>query len=118
MPVPPASPDPLDAALEQSRGCAPELAASLRDEIWRRIADAEERDDPVRLRERIEAIAGQPAFAAAFVAACIVFGLFLAELRLSRAAVQRNHALAREYVRLIDPRIHSLVTPSARTPAP
>jgi hypothetical protein len=61
----------------------------------------------------VEVIFGQPAFAAAFIAACLVLGLFLAEVRLSRAAADQNHRFIREYVRLIDPRIQSLTTPTA-----
>lgn len=45
----------------------------------------------------------RPSFAAAFVIACVLLGLFLAEARLSRLQVERNTDLAKRYLRLIDP---------------
>lgn len=51
----------------------------------------------------MEAGFAQPAFAFVFVTACVLLGLLLAEIRLSRLQADRNMQLARSYVRLIDP---------------
>ncbi len=59
----------------------------------------------------------RPAFAAAFVAACLLLGLFLAEIRLTRLQAERTAALEQSYLRLVDPlfRASESDTPRAQT---
>ncbi len=98
--------DPLDPLLDRWRKAPPPMPGSIAPEVWRRIALAEE-NDPVAptLWERIEAAFRQPAFAATFIAACTLCGLFLAELRVSHQQAQRNVQIVQSYLRLIDPLI-------------
>ena len=59
----------------------------------------------------------RPSFAVAFVAACMLLGLFLAEVRLSRLQAERSAQLAQSYLRLIDPLMdQSTVNLAARRP--
>jgi len=98
--------DPLDPLLDRWRKAPPPMPGSIAPEVWRRIALAEE-NDPVAptLWERIEAAFRQPAFAATFIAACTLCGLFLAELRVSHQQAKRNVQIVQSYLRLIDPLI-------------
>ena len=98
-------PDPLDSLLSCWRAAEPPKAASdsLNQEVWRRIADAEIATDEVSWRNRLEGVFSRPSFAGVFVAACALFGLFLAEVRVSRIQAQRNVQLAQAYIQLIDP---------------
>ena len=98
------APDPLDALIARSRSVQPPLPApeTLHQEVWRRIADAEIGAEPTHWG-RVEAVFTRPSFAAMFVAACTVFGLFLAEVRVSRMQAERNVQLAQAYIQLIDP---------------
>ena len=101
--------DPLDPLLERWRSmptCPP--AEALQQEVWRRIADAEPLVE-LSFGSKLEKIFSQQSFACAFVIACALLGLFLAEVRLSRQQAQRNIQLAQAYVHLIDP----LLEPSA-----
>ena len=107
--------DPLDSALQQWRQLEPPRIGTVRGEVWRRIADADSRSGPTRFSERIEALFRQTGFSVAFVAACLVLGLFLAELRVSAATADHNRRLLRDYARLIDPRMTHL---TALPPAP
>jgi hypothetical protein len=95
-------PDPIDPLLDDWARQTPPLPGSLAPEIWRRIARAEE---PVRrsLWERIHGAFARPSFAAAFMAACVLLGLFLAEARRSRAQAAHSQELMQSYLRLIDP---------------
>ena len=98
------APDPLDALIHRSRSVRPPCPPPevLSTEVWRRIADAEISSEP-NWWGRVEAVFSRPSFAAVFVAACTLFGLFLAEMRVSRLQAQRNIQLAQAYIRLIDP---------------
>ncbi len=95
--------DPLDSLIERSRAASPPLGPSVAPEVWRRIRVASPAAPPTCWWVRAEAIFAQPAFAIAFVTACMLFGLFLAEMRVSRLQADRNVLLARSYVRLITP---------------
>ena len=101
-PQPPESPDPLEPWLEQWAERTPPLTGSLGGEVWRRIARAEE---PARtgLWARVHAMFAQPSFAVAFVVACVLLGLFLAEVRRSQRQTEYNRELMQSYLRLIDP---------------
>lgn len=69
------------------------------------------------LLARLDAVFSRPSFAIAFVAACMLLGLFLAEVRLSRLQAARSAQLAESYLRLIDPLIdQSTVTIAAQRP--
>jgi hypothetical protein len=94
------NPDPLSPLFK--RWSAPELPpGQLQHEVWRRIA-RDEQEAP-SWWARVQGWFAQPAFAAAFVACCVLFGLFFAEVRVSRAQHERQVALARQYVLAIDP---------------
>jgi hypothetical protein len=95
--------DPLDPLLERWRMAAPEQERSVRQDVWRRIADAESAPPESSWLERLEAAFARPAFAAAFVCACLLGGLFLAEYRLSRMHEQHSALLQENYLRLVMP---------------
>jgi hypothetical protein len=94
--------DPLDPLLERWRDAPPPLPGPLAPEVWRRISLGEPAVQP-SLLARMEAAFAQPSFAVAFVTACVLFGLFMAEVRVSRLEAERNTQLARSYLHLIDP---------------
>jgi hypothetical protein len=96
-------PDPLDPLLERWRHAAPPQPESVAAEVWRRIAYEEAPPARPALWWNIELAFARPAFAVAFIAACVVFGLFLAEVRLSRQHADRSARLERSYLELIDP---------------
>jgi hypothetical protein len=115
MPIPP--PDPLDPLLDRWRDAPPPLADHLAPEVWRRIAAEEDPlPRPGRL-VRIEEAFARPSFAVAFVAACTLLGLFLAEVRVSHLQAERNTQLVQSYLQLIDPLLETAATP-ARGPQP
>lgn len=58
---------------------------------------------PSGWRAKVEAAFARPSFAVTFVLACVLFGLFLAEVRVSRLHAAYGTQIARNYVRLIDP---------------
>ncbi|ATC63905.1 hypothetical protein CMV30_08050 [Nibricoccus aquaticus] len=104
QPTPP--PDPLDSLLDQWGRGAPSSPGPLAPEVWRRIARMEE---PVKRTfwEMVHGAFARPSFAAAFVAACVLLGLFLAEARRSRLQSEYNRELMQSYLRLIDPLLES-----------
>lgn len=96
-------PDPLDSLLNQWGEATPPPPGHLETEVWRRIAVA---DEPARgpgLLVLIESMFSRPSFTVAFVAACMLLGLFLAEARVSRLQAQQNMQVVQNYLRLIDP---------------
>ncbi len=109
----PETPDPLDPLINRWKSDELLPRESLHAEVWRRIADAEAHSTSGGWWGHIDAIFARPSFNFAFIAACTLFGLFLAELRLSRLQAQRNIQLAQAYVRLIDP----LIEKSSAAPA-
>ena len=94
-------PDPLDSLLDRWRE-APPPTDSLAPEVWKRIATTEVAPHP-GVFGRIVLEFSRPAFAVTFAAACVLLGLFLAEVRVSRLQNERNTQLAKSYLRLIDP---------------
>lgn len=109
-------PDPLDGLLDRWQH-TPTAPSNLAPEVWRRIAVAESRAESPGFFARIEAVFSRPSFAATFVTACILLGLFLAQVRLSRLEAAHSAQLAQSYLRLIDPLISQTdVPPSSRTP--
>jgi len=97
----PRNPDPLDSLLSRWEPKTSLPPQSLAPEVWRRIAAAEiERRD---FWTRLHAVFARPSFAAAFVAACVLLGLFLGEMRRSRLQAAHETALVHGYLCLIDP---------------
>jgi hypothetical protein len=94
--------DPLDSLLDRWQECPPP-PPHLATEVWRRIAVIDNRAEKPGLLARIEAAFARPSFAIAFVAACMLLGLFLAEVRLARLHEERGAQIAQSYLRLIDP---------------
>lgn len=113
------APDPLDAALQALSAETPRQPGSVQREVWRRLAHAE--STPTSRTQhgwwRIEAAFAHPAFATVFVAACLLLGLFLAEVRLNRAQHERTAALERGYLQLIDPLLSATHLPRAESAA-
>jgi hypothetical protein len=99
--MPPPS-DPLDPLLDRWRE-SPEPPPHLAAEVWRRIAAIEGPVERPSLLVRMEAAFARPSFVVAFIAACMLLGLFLAEVRLSRLHAERGVQIAQSYLRLIDP---------------
>ncbi|MFA5265511.1 MAG: hypothetical protein WC378_16960 [Opitutaceae bacterium] len=89
----------------------PEAPPHLSTEVWRRIAVAESAEENASLWSRIEAVFARPSFAFAFISACMLCGLFFAEVRLSKLHAERSAQLAKSYLRLIDPLLSDLSTP-------
>lgn len=104
MPTPNDPPDPLDALLERARDTVPEPSDRLEAMVWRRLAAAEQPAAKAStFLAGIEAIFSRLSFTAAFVAACVLLGLFLAENRVSRLQAQRNVQFVQNYLHRIDP---------------
>jgi hypothetical protein len=110
VPRTPMSPhDPLDDLLDRWQppaNAVPDLRAEIRHQIA--VATLTERSGWL---SRLEDVFARPSFAVAFVAACVLLGLFLAEARVSRLHAAYGAQIARSYVQLIDP----LVVASAKT---
>ena len=106
------SPDPLDALIERWRS-APPSPGPIVPEVWRRIAADETLAGKSGWWARVAFEFARPTFAAVFVAACVLLGLFLAEVRVSRLHAQRDRQLAQSYLQLIDP---LLAPDSSRSP--
>lgn len=96
-----ASPDPLDPLLEKWGRTPP--APSLSDEIWQRIAATKADPATPDWRLAIGTAFARPSFAAAFIAACILLGMFLAEVRVTQLHHDRDLQLLQSYLQLIDP---------------
>lgn len=97
-------PDPLDPLLD-AWGRAPAQEA-LSPEVWRRVSQARPRQSKAARApwwNALEVVFGRASFAAAFVVACVLLGLFLAEVRVSHLRTDRDRQLAESYLRLIDP---------------
>lgn len=93
--------DPLDELLNRCQPVPappPQLIAKVR----RRLAERGATAWPVWV-ERLDAVFARPSFAATFIAACLLLGLFLAETRISRLHETQGTQIARNYLRLIDP---------------
>jgi hypothetical protein len=97
--------DPLEPLLDRWEQAAPPQPRSVTPEVWQRIAAAErEHVRPVPgWLERFHAAFARPSFAATFVVACMLLGLFLAEVRSSRWQAEQGARLVQNYLRLIDP---------------
>lgn len=99
--------DPLDSLLDRWGDSTPEPSDHLEAETWRRIAHAATTaTEPERRRgwlACIEAAFSRPSFTVAFVAACVLLGLFLAESRVSHLQEERSRQVVQNYLRLIDP---------------
>jgi urease accessory protein UreF len=98
--------DPLDSLLDRWGRVAPEPSDRLESETWRRLAHAAATSAPERRAgwfTGIEAMFARPSFTVAFVAACILLGLFLAESRVSHLQEARSRQVVQNYLRLIDP---------------
>lgn len=102
-------PDPLEPLLD--RWGHPPPVSPLAAEVRRRLAPPAARSRPP------DSIFLRPAFAALFIAACMLLGLFLAEVRVSRLHDDRDRALLQSYRRLIDPLLSAAPTapPEARS---
>ena len=93
--------DPLDDLLDRWQP-PPDLAPDLRTEVRREIARCRTAERNTWLT-RIEQAFSRPSFAVAFVAACVLLGLFLAEQRVAKQHALYGAQIARSYVQLIDP---------------
>jgi len=98
-------PDPLDAVFASWRDQAPPAVPSVAGEVRRRLHTIEARQSLGGRLLRIEAAFARPSFATAFVAACVLLGLFLAEVRITQRENERSARVEQSYLRLIDPLI-------------
>lgn len=111
-------PDSLDPLLDRWGKETPPLPGHLTPEVWRRISVAETPDaQPTGLLASIHAIFARPSFSIAFVSACILLGLFLAEVRRSHAQSKYNAQLMQSYLHLIDPLLEQAPLLAANTPS-
>jgi hypothetical protein len=95
------------------------MQRSVAGEVWNRIESAEESRRASTIFARIELAFSRPAFAAAFVAACVLLGLFLAETRLSEHHKHRSALLEQSYLQMLDPRVETVdatATPASFQP--
>ena len=67
-------------------------------------------------RSAIEAVFRQPAFVATFLVACSLFGLLLAEIRVSHMHRARDVQLVQSYMKLIDPLLAASDAPATAQP--
>ncbi|MBI2517878.1 MAG: hypothetical protein HYV95_13320 [Opitutae bacterium] len=102
MTSPSTPPDPLDPLLDRW-SAAPEPSPRLAADVWQRIAAHEGARRTPRWLAAVDAWFTRPSFAALFLVSCVLLGLFLAEVRVSRLQRERNAELARSYLQLIDP---------------
>ena len=98
-------PDPLDPLLDRW-GKSPPIRP-LRADLHLRLQ--------VAPSAAAETIFLRPAFAAVFLAACVLLGLFLAEVRVSRMHHDRDAQLLDSYRRLIDPLLTAVPPPDVKT---
>lgn len=104
MPSPQPPEDPaLDRLLDRWRQATPAQPHPVEPEVWRRLAQPQAPAIGARWLDQIHAAFARPSFAAIFVAACVLLGLFLAEVRQSRLRAEYGAHLAQNYARLIDP---------------
>ena len=93
----------------------------LAPEVWRRVAQAAGPQRRRRTRtgwwRALDLVFARASFATAFVIACALLGLFLAEMRVSRLHRERDHQLAESYLRLIDPLLLAASTPPSAPPS-
>lgn len=113
----PPDPDPLDPVFDRWRASAPEPSDQLESTVWRRLAAAA---PPVPARvgllAGIEAMFARTSFKAAFVTACVLLGLFLAETRVSRLQTKRSGEFVLSYLRQIDPQFDAAVPTASLNP--
>ena len=119
MPPLPPPPDPLDPLFTQWRAGAPAPADDLETRVWRRLA-AQAAPPPVRggPLAGLEALFARASFTAAFVVACVLLGLFLAETRVSRRQAKRSSEFVLSYLRQIDPQFNAAAVAADTPPAP
>ena len=106
--------DPLDDLLDRWQPPA-NLVPDLQPEIRREIAALRATRRGSWL-SRLETAFTRPSFAIAFVAACVLLGLFLAEARVSRLHATYGAEIARSYVQLIDPLLDTSSATKKGTP--
>ncbi|HZZ59048.1 MAG TPA: hypothetical protein VFE31_14545 [Opitutaceae bacterium] len=97
-------PDPLSELLRRC-DAPPPVPPHLEGAVRRRLAARA--SGPPGILQRIDAAFARPSFAAAFVAGCVLLGLFTAEARIAHAQAVRTARIERSYLELIDPLIHS-----------
>lgn len=95
--------DPVDLLLDRLRGATPTPLGSVRGDVWRRIANSEYHEARPSLAERLELAFARPAFAIAFIVACVLGGLLLAEMRASQIRIQQRLQVELHYLQLVDP---------------
>jgi hypothetical protein len=94
--------DPLDDLLDEWQPASP--TRDLKTQIHREIA-ASTRHTEDWWGLKLATAFARPSFAVAFIAACVLLGLFLAESRIAKLHAAYSAQIARNYVQLIDPLI-------------
>lgn len=107
--------DELDNLLEQWQ-VTPASDPQLKHRVWTRIAAGSTRTNQ-RLPDWLTSfmsIISRPLGATGFVAASIVCGLFLAEMRVSKIKSVHTEELAKSYIQLIDVRTETTKPTAAK----
>ncbi len=112
FPPMPNTPDPLDE-LFKAYPAPPPLAADFKAQVQHRIA-VQAAPFSTAWWRRLERVFAQPAFAAVFVCACVLFGLLVAEMRLGAERARTHARVVDSYIQLINPRIE----PADNAPLP
>lgn len=73
--------------------------------VWSRIASEEEASQHAfpSFFKLVHGVLSRPIYASAFVVACVLFGLLLAEMRVAQQQAKRGEQLAESYKQVIDP---------------
>jgi hypothetical protein len=105
--------EPLDELLARWNpppGVMPDLRAEIRRELARARAV-----DRGTWFSRLDSAFSRPSFAIAFISACVLLGLFLAEARVTQLHARYGAQVARSYVQLIDPLLESQMNAAPAT---
>ena len=107
--------DELDALFEQWQDVSA-TDPQLKHRVWTRIAAGDTRQSQALpdWLERLLGILSQPLGATAFVAASVVCGILIAEMRVNRVKSIRTEELAQNYIQLIEARTHTFETEDAQ----
>ena len=99
----------LDALMDQWQD-VPATDPQLKHRVWTRIAAEDSRNNQALpdWMAQLTDLLSKPMGATAFVAASIVCGILVAELRVNRQAELRTEELAQNYIQLIEARAQFL----------
>lgn len=97
------SPDSLERLFTAWKDEVTPSVPSVATDVRRRLRVLDEKRRPRFRLTQIEAAFSRPSFATAFITACVLLGLFLAEVRITYRENDRAARIEQNYLRLIDP---------------